>query len=186
MTSAWRAAVVANTGLAKPSMANAAVDFYVRREREVFAECQQVAGQFFNEAASAHAAGFWTARRNAARPGAGSDAAAVRLAFDRLCAAARIRLRPASALRFAETADIEGREVVLREAILMPGDKMPVRFAAGVNLPALVRLAPEYAEVPELFSAYNTRVGPVPMDGLLTGLSLLVARQALIHEDARS
>jgi hypothetical protein len=186
MTSAWRAAVVANTGLRKPAMATAAVDFYVQREREVFAECQLVARQFFNEAASAHASGFWSARRNAPEPAAGAESAAVRRAFDRLRSAAQIRLRLASALRFAEIADIEGREVVLREAILMPGDEVPLRFAAGVNLPALVRLAPDYAEVPELFSAYTTHVGPVPMDGLLTGLSLLVARQALIHEDARS
>jgi hypothetical protein len=83
-------------------------------------------------------------------------------------------------------ADIEGREVVLREGLVLPGDDRPVRFAAGVNLPALVRLAAECDEVPALFSAYNTHVGPVPMDGLLTGLSLLVARHALISEDARS
>ena len=61
-----------------------------------------------------------------------------------------------------------------------------MRFAAGVNLAALARLAVACDEVPALFSAYTARVGPVPMDGLLTGLSLLVARQALIHKDARS
>lgn len=186
ITSAWRAAVVANTGLTKPAMAGAAVDYFVERERQVFTECQRVARQFFNEAAAGHASAFWSARAEPPEPDAAGESPDVRRAFDRLRAAAQIRLRPASALRFAEIADIEGREVVLREAIVMPGADVPVRFAAGVNLPALVRLAPEFTEVPELFSAYNTHVGPVPMDGLLTGLSLLVARQALIHEDARS
>jgi 2-polyprenyl-6-methoxyphenol hydroxylase-like FAD-dependent oxidoreductase len=186
ITSAWRAAVVANTGLTKPAMADTAVDFYVQRERQVFAECQRVARRFFNEAASGHASAFWSARTDTPEPDAADESPGLRLAFDQLRAAAQIRLRTASALRFAEVADIEGREVVLREAIVMPGDDEPVRFAAGVNLPALVRLAPECAEVSELFSAYTTHVGPVPMDGLLTGLSLLIARQALIHEDTRA
>lgn len=186
MTSAWRAAVVANTGLAKPGMAGAAVDFYVQRERQVFDECQCVARQFFSEAASGHASAFWIARTFTPEPDAADETAGVRLALERLRAASHIRLRAASALRYAEIADIEGREVVLREAILMPGEDVAMRFAAGVNLPALVRLAPQHLGVPELFSAYNAHVGPVPMDGLLTGLSLLVARQALIHEDARS
>ena len=68
----------------------------------------------------------------------------------------------------------------------MPDDGRPIGFAAGVNLAALARLAADCDGVPALFSAYTARVGPVPMDGLLTGLSMLVARQALIQEDARS
>jgi flavin-dependent dehydrogenase len=207
MTSAWRAAVVTNTCLMKPSMATTAVDFYAQREREVYARCQRLATDFFNEAAAWHATAFWSARADTRGAGVtgvagvvdhGDDrddgdhrghrdeSASVRLALDRLRDAARIRLRPASTLRFASIADIEGREVVLREGLVMPGDDRPVRYAAGVNLPALVRLAVECDEVPALFSAYNRHIGPVPMDGLLTGLSLLVARQALISEDTRS
>jgi flavin-dependent dehydrogenase len=195
MTSAWRAAVVANTCLMKPSMAATAVEFHAERERQVFAECQRLAADFFNEAAACHASPFWSARAGLPAPGDVDDVdhrvhrnepASARLAFDRLRDAVRIRLRPSSSLRFAPVADIEGREVVLREGLVLPGDHRPVRFAAGVNLPALVRLAAGCAEVPALFSAYNSHVGPVPMDGLLTGLSLLVARHALISEDVRS
>jgi flavin-dependent dehydrogenase len=198
MTSAWRAAVVTNTCLKKPSMVPTAVEFHAQRERQVYAECQRLAADFFNEAAAWHATAFWSARAGGPAPGAvddrdrpdtlhrGDESASVRLAFDRLRHAAQIRLRPASSLRFASIADVEGREVVLREGLVLPGDDRPVRFAAGVNLPALVRLATECDEVPALFSAYNTHIGPVPMDGLLTGLSLLVARHALISEDARS
>jgi flavin-dependent dehydrogenase len=201
MTSAWRAAVVANTCLMKPSMAATAVEFHAQRERQVYAECQRLAADFFNEAAAWHASAFWSARAGGLPPSDvdhrghpdhldrrdhRDESAGVRLAFDRLRDAAQIRLRPSSSLRFASIADIEGREVVLREGLVMPGDDRPVRFAAGVNLPALVRLAAECDEVPALFSAYNTHIGPVPMDGLLTGLSLLVARHALISEDARS
>jgi hypothetical protein len=37
-----------------------------------------------------------------------------------------------------------------------------------------------------LSAAYHTEVGPVPIGGLLTGLSLLVARHALVPEDSTS
>jgi flavin-dependent dehydrogenase len=188
MTSAWRAAVVANTCLTNADMAGAAVDFYTAREHAIYADCQQRAGRFFQEAADAYTTAFWSTRAeataSASSPQEGTTG--MRAAFDRLRAAPRLALRLASALRFTSVADIEGREVVLREAVVMPGDHEPVRFAAGVNLAALARLAVGCEEVPALFSAYTAHVGPVPMDGLLTGLSLLVARQALIHEDARS
>jgi flavin-dependent dehydrogenase len=186
MTSAWRAAVVANTCLRRAGMTSAALDFYVRREREVYGECQQVAGKFFREAADCHASAFWSTRAQPMDAPSAGEPSGVQHAFDRLRTSPRLNLRLASALRFAEVADIEGREVVLKEAVVMPDDGQTLRFAAGVNLAALARLAPSCDEVPALFSAYTTRIGPVPMDGLLTGLSLLVARQALIHEDARS
>ena len=57
-----------------------------------------------------------------------------------------------------------------------------LQFAAGVNLPALARLATGRDEVPALLAAYHAQVGPVPLAGLLTGLSLLVARHALVAE----
>jgi flavin-dependent dehydrogenase len=186
MTSAWRAAVVANTWLTKPTLAAAAQDFYVRRERDVFAGCQRIADRFFAEAAACHAGAFWSARTAASAPAEADPSAGVRRAFERLRASPRFALRLSSALRFGSIADIEGREVVMREAVVMPGDDRPVRFAAGVNLPALARLAARCDEVPALFAAYTAHVGPVPMDGLLTGLSLLVARQALIPEVTRS
>jgi hypothetical protein len=75
--------------------------------------------------------------------------------------------------------------VVLRDAIVPPGSDTPLRFAAGVNLPALVRLVAGCDDVPAIFSAYHAHVGPAPLDSLITGLSLLVARHALILEDAR-
>ena len=69
---------------------------------------------------------------------------------------------------------------------MLPGGEAPVRFAAGVDLPAIVRLAPQCDEVSSLIAAYHTEIGPVPVQGLLTGLSLLVARRALIAtEDSR-
>jgi flavin-dependent dehydrogenase len=199
LLSAWRAAVVVNTCLAKPALAGAATDLYVRRERQVYADCMRRSRTFFAEAAAAYGTPFWSARAELAdslTPSGGGDGAEgeditdealardadVRLAFDYLRASERVRLRPAAALRFEPVASIEGHEVVMRDALVVPGLDAPLRFAAGVNLPALARLATACNEVPALIAAYHAQVGPVPLAGLLTGLSLLVARRALVAE----
>src|SRR5262249_52403577 len=62
LTSAWRAAVVTNTCLSKPSMAAAALDLYNRREVEIFDECRRRSTQFFQEAAAVYGGAFWRAR----------------------------------------------------------------------------------------------------------------------------
>jgi flavin-dependent dehydrogenase len=189
LASAWRAAVVTNTCLSRPAMAGAAIEFYVQRELEVHARCRRLSAPFFSEAAAAHDHPFWSARAaSVSGEVSGDDEIArepdVRLAFDQLRRAARIRLCPAPALRVEPTAAIEGREVVMRDALLLPGETTPLRFAGGVNLPRLVDLTRECHDVPALIDAYNAQVGPVPVQGLLAGLSLLLARHALINEGA--
>jgi len=199
LLSAWRAAVVANTCLRHRALTGAALDLYVGRERQVYAECMRRSNGFFAEAANAYGTPFWSTRAANATgilPAADdgdsfspelSDAALardpdVRLAFDHLRASEHLRLRASDALRFESVAIIEGREVVMRDALIVPGLDAPLQFAAGVNLPALARLATACREVPALIAAYHAQVGPVPLTGLLTGLSLLVARHALVAE----
>jgi flavin-dependent dehydrogenase len=203
LLSAWRAAVVANTCLRNERLAGAARDLYIRREHQVYADCMRQSTGFFAEAAAAYHTPFWALR--AADSGAAihatddddavsaevSDAALardpdVRLAFDHLRASEHVRLRAAEALRFESVAIIEGREVVMRDALIVPGLDAPLQFAAGVNLAALARLAATCGEVPALIAAYHAEVGPVPLAGLLTGLSLLVARHALVAEVSTS
>jgi flavin-dependent dehydrogenase len=200
LLSAWRAAVVTNTCLGNGSLAGAALDLYVRRERRVYSECVRRSTAFFAEAAAAYETPFWSARAehavgvSAAEAGDADeltdDALArdvdVRMAFDRLRATEHVRLRQAPSLRFQPVAAIEGREVVMRDALVVPGVGPPLHFAAGVNLPALARLATSGGDVPALIAAYHAQVGPVPVRGLLTGLSLLVARHALVAEGSPS
>jgi flavin-dependent dehydrogenase len=194
LLSAWRAAVVANTCLKDSSLAGAARDLYTRRERQVYADCLRRSASFFAEAAAAYGSLFWSIRADAghsadAMPGADGDwtddalarDAGVRDAFADLRASDGLRLRPAPALRVEPVAAIEGREVVLRDALVVPGVAAPMRFAAGVDLPALARLAAG-RDVPALVDAYRAEVGPVPIAGLLAGLSLLIARHALVAE----
>ena len=197
LLSAWRAAVVANTCLADSSMAPAALELHSRRERQVFADCSRRSAVFVSEAAAAYDTSFWSARAmcssiGAPAPGAADDIADDELArdpelldaFERLRSAAHVRLRTATTLQFEPIAAIEGRRVVMREAIVVPGGNAPLHFAAGVDLPALARLARNGGEVPALIEAYHAQVGPAPLGGLLAGLSLLVARQALVAEDS--
>jgi hypothetical protein len=187
MTSGWRAAVVANTCLAKPSMAPRALEYFAGREREISAECERAARGFFREAAAFHQTPFWSSRADAAPvPEPAGDAVRVRRAHERLRRAGHVRLRVSSALRFGTTPDVEGREIVLREAIVFPGEAAAERFAAGVNLPALVRAASAADDMAAIFSAYHAQAGPAPLDQIVTGLSVLVARDALVLEDACS
>ena len=196
LLSAWRAAVVANTTLKHPSLASAARDLYTQREREVHVQSMRRSGGFFAEAAAAYGTAFWSARAErtahnarAVHPNdtiewsdeALARDAGVRAAFESLRAGEHVRLRISDTLRFAPVAAIEGREVVLRDGVVLPGAG-PVPFAAGVDLAALARLARGGCEVPALIAAYQDEVGRVPLAGLLTGLSLLVARRALVAE----
>jgi len=194
LVSAWRAAVVANTCLTNNALAGAATDLYIRREHRVYADCTRRARAFFQEAANAHDNPFWSVRAEGGDADAGDETseevsdeeiardASVREAFERLRAVEHVRLRPAEALRYEPVASIEGRQVVMRDALVVPGLSAPLQFTAGVNLPALARLATGRAEVPALLAAYHEQIGPVPVTALLTGLSLLVARHALVAE----
>ena len=105
----------------------------------------------------------------------------VRAAFESLRSAERVRLRPAATIRVEPVATLEGREIVMRDALVFPGLGRPLRFAAGVDLPALVGLTDQSHDIPALISNYQSRVGPIPVEQLLTGVSLLVARRALVN-----
>jgi flavin-dependent dehydrogenase len=193
LTSAWRAAVVVNTCLSRPDMSGASLAYFSEREHAIYTDCRRRSASFFREAAVAHADPFWSARadglsREAEAPieneqTLASDAA-VRAAFDTLRSAPRVRLRPATTVRVEAVATIEGREVVMRDAVVLPRGHRPLRYAAGVDLPALVGLTAECDDMSSLISVYRSRIGPIPVEQLLTGVSLLVAERALVNESS--
>ena len=75
----------------------------------------------------------------------------------------------------------------MRDALVLSSVDAPVRFAAGVDLPALVGLVRECGgEMSSLIAAYRSRVAAIPVEGLLTGVSLLVAHRALVNEGSAS
>lgn len=191
LASAWRAAVVVNTALKKPGMLTVACEYHDRREHDVYEECTRRSVDFFSDAAAAFQDDFWTARATfpAARGRTGrrdtrgdpqSDEA-VRRAFRGLCDAPSLDLDPAPSLRFERLAVVEGREIVLRDAVVVPGLDEPVRFAGGVNVPELIRVASGCRDVASLIDRYHREVGPVDSRSLLVSLSGLVARGMLLE-----
>ena len=193
LSSSWRAAVVVNTCLDKPEMLSAACEFYDRRERQVWAEYQRHTAAFFREAARIYEDRFWSTRMAAlaSLPGAAdgdlSDAGlardpGVRSAFERLRRTQVCCLKPRTSLSFATTGVIEGSLIVMREAVVVPDIEIPMRFAAGVNLPEVIRIAAEGRDVSSLLETYQRRVGSINPRNLLAGLSFLVSRGLLITE----
>jgi hypothetical protein len=170
---------------------------HVRREREVYNDCMRRSSAFFTEASVAYGTPFWSTRAerdvDASSPTSddsedsndeslGRDES-VRAAFERLRSDGTVRLRPATALQFASVPAIDGREVVMREAVIVPGLIAPLHYAAGIDLARLVRIVSGCDDVPAIVAAYRDHVGPVPITGVLTGLSLLIARRALVAEE---
>jgi hypothetical protein len=190
LSSSWRAAVVVNTCLDKPDMQSAACEFYDRRERQVWADYQRHTSAFFREAACTYDDRFWSLRVAALAnlPGLAdgdlSDADLGRdpdvcSAFERLRRMQVCRLKPRRSLTFARTAVIEGCHIVMRDAVVVPGIEMPIRFAAGVNLPEVLRISADWLDVSSLIEIYQRRVGGINPRNLLAGLSFLVSRGLL-------
>jgi len=188
LSSAWSAAVVVNTCLTKPGMRSCAASFFDRRERQVHADYVRRSAAFFSEAAAVYGNDFWDVRASAASAAASDDDLSdlallhdsdVRVAFEQLRDAPQLDLAAGPNLKFADVAAIEGHEVVLREGVVIPGVTSPVRFAAGLNLPELVRIAPACRDIPSLFARYERRVAPVDPRDLLVALSFLVTRRVL-------
>jgi hypothetical protein len=193
LTSAWRAAVVVNTCLRHPTMTGAAMDFHNRREQQVYDECLRRSGVFFRQAAAVHDDDFWSSRvrgcsvvdRSERDLPLESEAARdeeVRRMFQRLRDEPAFDFTLAPGLRFDRTAVIEGREIVLRDAVVGPCLDEPVRFWGGVNLPALIRIAACCRDVPALIEAYHRDVAPTHPGSLLLALSLLRTRGLMVEK----
>jgi flavin-dependent dehydrogenase len=192
LSSSWRAAVVVNTCLDRSDMQSAAFDFYDRRERQVWTGYQRHTAAFFREAARTYDGRFWSTRVAAL---AGLDAAeddlpdadlgrdpGVCSAFERLRRLQTGRLKQRTSLTFAKTPVIEGRVIVMRQAVVVPGGDMPIRFAAGVNLPEVLRISADGLDVSSLIDTYQRQVGRINPRNLLAALSFLVSRGLLITE----
>ena len=193
LASAWRAAVVVNTALNKPEMLGVACDFHDRREREVYEDCLRRSAAFFKSAAAVYDDRFWAVRANARDDsGNGSPSGltdvdlgrdqAVRRAFETLRDRPSLGLKPSPHLTLGRAAVVEDREIVLRDAVVIPGFDEPVRFAAGVNLPELIRIAAGSRDVASLIGTYHARVAAIDPRSLLVGLSFLVARELMVRD----
>lgn len=171
MVSGWAAAVVANTCLRRPQMQETALRFFDEREREIENHYRKQAGSWFQEGDGP----FREVRAEQVAP----DTDSVRRALEELKRQASIRLQRAPDAQGAQRAGIEGREVVLRQALITPGMGEPLDFVSNVEVVKLVEMAPRYRQVPDLFDAYNGAGAPVSLEDFLKALATLVAAGVL-------
>jgi flavin-dependent dehydrogenase len=190
LASAWRAAVVVNTTIDSPEMLDAASAFHDRRERQVYAQCVRRSAAFFRSASAVYADPFWSVRADDSADGSQADEAAtdgaiirdpgVQRLVDDVRVARTLRVTVSPALAFGAAPVVEGNKIVLREAIAIAGFVEPMRFACGVNLPALVRIASTSPDVESLIESYHSRIDLVDPRNLLVGLAFLMTKGALV------
>ncbi len=193
MASAWQAAVVVHTCLSKPEMEQQALEFFERREQEMFATLSVLSARYFGDAARRHRHAFWMERANLDDESGATDwgDAAVDVqvlrrdpdvlaAFDALLQAARIDLRPTDLVRTIRRPAIQDNEVVMEDQLVASWPQAAsIRYLRGVDLPKLVDMAAGHAQVPDLFEIYNRVCEPVTLPDFLGALSVLLAKGML-------
>jgi flavin-dependent dehydrogenase len=191
LASGWLAAIAAHTALVNPAMARDAWAFFDRRERAVAAAAARQASRFAIEAAERTGHPFWMVR--AEQPGTSAmefepDAAAlardprVLEAFADLRARSGIQLRPGPDVRVEPRAAVRGREIVLEDHLIHASWPDGLRYLRGVDLVALLRLAPEHTDVGALFAANQSAAPLVELPDFLGALSVLLANGTLRHK----
>jgi len=183
MVSAWVAAVVANTCLRRPAMREMAMKFFGDRERDVYTGYLQKSAALFREAAGRYGHSFWTLRSELLDTPKAKDNREVADALKQLKRKSSIRLRRAESVRMESRPTIEGREIVLRDALTAPGLPSALDYFENVDLPRLVDIAGHHTQVPDLFEAYNRACRPVALPNFLSALAMLLAAHVLVDAD---
>jgi flavin-dependent dehydrogenase len=177
LASGWLAAVATHTALTRPAMRHTALDFFSAREKEIYAAFRALTERFLADAAATYDHPFWSDRTD---PVTESNDDALRAAFDRLRSADSIRLRAGPDVTIEQRAAVSGNEIVLERRLVSGAGGDSVRYAFDVDLVALIDLAPQFAQVPDLFDAYNQRLAPVALPQFLSALAMAIAKGWLV------
>jgi len=187
LASASVGAVTVHTCLRHRDREALALQFFSALERQMFTSNLRRSREYAREACRRHPHPFWASRADvdveewSEEPD--EDAAArspdVQSAFRMLKESPALALVFAGGARLEKRALIRGREIVLEDAVALPGVRVAVRFFAGVDLLTLAEMAAHFRQVPDLFEAYCRSQPAVPLPDFLLGLSLLVAKGIL-------
>lgn len=178
LASGWLAAVVAHTCLRTPAMRPHALAFFTRREQEIERHYSRMSRAFLAEAAPNHPDAFWRDRADA--PDApGTDTLVLREALEALRSAPNLALRPGD-VRIEPRPVVQGHEIVLQPHVVSGGES--TRYVQGVEVVALVELAQQHSQVPDLFEAYCRVHGRVELHDFLFALATTVARRWLVSQ----
>ena len=187
LASAWVGAVAVHTAIRHPDRLEVALEFFSAREREMYLSNLRRSREYAREAHARHPHAFWASRASieidpwSEEPDEGTIVREpdVQAAFQMLKDSPALALVLASQRQLEKRALIRGREIVLEDAVSLPGVHGALRFFAGVDLLMLGEMATRFRQVPDLFEAYCRSEPPVPLPRFLLGLSLLVAKGVL-------
>jgi flavin-dependent dehydrogenase len=192
LASAWLAAVSVHSALRTPSITTAALDFFSAREQIVASALIDQTRSYFDQVAAHQMNPFWTDRATVIDLAAPlePDVRALRehpqvhSAFDRLKTLSALNLRRGASLRIEPRPVIRGHEIVLEDRLFSHTLEHGARYLRDVDLSALLTLAPDYSQVPELFEAYCRTCPPVALPDFLGALSVMLAFDLLEHSPA--
>jgi flavin-dependent dehydrogenase len=177
LASGWLAAIAVHTALIRPAMRDAALAFFAAREAEVYASFRVMTERFFSEAAAGHAHPFWRDRED--EPDAIADVP-LEAAFLRLRRSVDFRVARSTTVCVEPRPAVQADEIVLEPRLVTGAQDAGLRYAFGVDLLALIDLAPSCSSVPDLFAAYNQRQAPVPLPDFLGALATALAHKWLV------
>lgn len=177
MASGWLAAVAVNTALGDPALRDMAFEFYAARERATYAQFLALTRQFLRDGAPAPDHPFWAGRGSEAPA---DDRASVLAAYERIRAAEGLALQIAPDVTFEPRPALTERVLVLDEHLVTPLIPDGVRYVDGVDVVALIRLAPAARQVPDLFDAYRRDHAATELPAFLRALATMVARRWLL------
>ena len=181
LASAWLAAVAVNTALKKPSLRAEAFQFFSAREEEIERHLSRESQRFLAGAAAGHHRPFWDERSDEEAEEE-EDAGQVRQAFDRLKARESWEPRMSSSISIQPRPIVRRNEIVLEPHIVAVDQPRGVRYVRGVDMVALIELAPATSKVPGLYETYVQKVGPAPLHDFLLAVATAVARGWLVSE----
>ena len=180
LASAWLAAIVVNTCVKTPSMRHEALEFFSVREREIERHYAAESRAFLTAAARGHDRPFWSTR-SADLAGTSGEAGVIQHAFDGLKGSDVFHMSVAAKVRIEPRPLVDGNEIRLAPHVVTP-DSAATRYLHGIDMVALLELAPEVRQVPDLYEAYSRRAAPAPLHDFLMALSSAVARGWLVAQ----
>ncbi len=181
LASAWLAAIAVHTALRSSSMRAHAFEFYSAREDEIERHLSRDSRRFLADAAAGHHHKFWDERSDE-EDGTTAESGGILEAFERLKSGESWRLRVGPAIQIQPRPCVRGHEITLEPHVVSTAHPQGIRYVNGIDVIAVIELAPSSRQVPDLFESYVRRVGAAPLPDFLVALATAVARGWLVSE----
>ena len=181
LASAWLAAVAVHTALTTPAMLPHAFEFFSAREHEIEQHLSRESRRFLMDASGRHRRPFWDERSDEETDDS-HEAEAVQRAFERLKSRDEFTARQGAEIAIASRPIVRGNAIVLEPHLVSADIPRGIRYVRGIDMVAVVELAPASRTVPDLFDACQRRLGSMPLHDYLFALATAVARGWLVAE----